>query len=197
MKTKCSIIIFCIGAFLTVAAAQTLNNRIAVANSRASGAALQPALINHGSSTELIMNADFTTNQEISGRASWDYAVHANLVHCAGIRLHIFVQNPQIASQYNIYLKFASTWYSATFTPKKGNAWENIFIPKTNFFPEGDPESWTNCSMLRIAAWKGTPGKLSIHLAELEFVRPNASFAILRSGTTAAAVKESYRYAKI
>ncbi|MBP5670795.1 MAG: family 10 glycosylhydrolase [Victivallales bacterium] len=180
-----------------------MNNRIAVANSRATGAAKPPAFINHGSSTELIMNADFTPRKDptaaISDRASWDFSVKANLIHCAGVRMRILVQNPQNVSHFNIYLQFGSTWYAAPFTPTRNNAWETIYIPKTSFFPEGNPESWSHCSIMRISAWKGTNANAIIHLAELEFVRPNANFALLRSGTTAAVLKEklSYKYAEI
>ncbi len=193
-------------AAMTAIQAQMLNNRIAVANSRASGAALQPVLANHGSSTELIMNAEFkppSNDPKLPpppSRAYWDFSFHTNLVHCAGIRLRIFVQNPQLAAPFDIYLKFASTWYAAHFSPTRENAWETIFIPKTKFKPEGNPESWSQCTMLRIAANKKGLGQFSLHLAELECVRPNASFAILRSGTAATAadkIKMSYHYAEI
>ena len=50
--------------------------------------------------------------------------------------------------------------------------------------------------MLRIATTRRGTGLLSIHLAELECVHPNASFAILRSGTIKDNIKESYRYAE-
>ena len=195
MTKRLSIFILCLCAAITAVQAQILNNRIAVANSRASGPAQQAVLANHGSSTELIMNADFSATPS-TDRASWDFAFRTSLVHCAGVRLRILVQNPQLAAPFDIYLKFASTWYAAHFTPTRNNAWETIFIPKTKFKPEGNPESWSQCSLLRIAAYKKGAGHLSIHLAELECVRPNASFAILRSGTTAAGIKESYRFAE-
>ena len=195
MTKRLSIFILCLCAAITAVQAQILNNRIAVANSRASGPAQQAVLANHGSSTELIMNADFSATPS-TDRASWDFAFRTSLVHCAGVRLRILVQNPQLAAPLDIYLKFASTWYAAHFTPTRNNAWETIFIPKTKFKPEGNPESWSQCSLLRIAAYKKGAGHLSIHLAEVECVRPNASFAILRSGTTAAGIKESYRFAE-
>ena len=196
MTKRLSILFLWLCAAMTAVHAQILNNRIAVANSRASGYAQQPVLINHGNSTELIMNADFQGAESGTGRATWDYAFRTNLVHCAGIRLRILIKNPQLSAPFDIYLKFESTWYAAHFTPTKNNAWETIFIPKTKFRPEGNPESWTQCSLLRIAANRKGTGQLSIHLAELECVRPNASFAILRSGTTAAGIKESYRFAE-
>ena len=203
MTKRLPILLLCLCAAITAVQGQMLNNRIAVANSRASGAALQPVLANHGSSTELIMNAEFKPPSNDSkqppppSRACWDFAFRTNLVHCAGIRLRILAQNPQLAAPFDIYLKFASTWYAAHFTPTQNNAWETIFIPKTKFRPEGNPESWSQCTMLRIAATRKGFGQFSIHLAELECVRPNASFAILRSGTTADKIKESYRYAEI
>ena len=196
MTKRLSILFLWLCAAITAVHAQILNNRIAVANSRACGYAKQPVLANHGTSTELIMNADFVGATSGSGRATWDFAFRTSLVHCAGIRLRILIQNPQLSAPFDIYLKFASTWYAAHFTPTQNNAWETIFIPKTKFRPEGNPESWAQCSMLRIAANRKGTGPLSIHLAELECVRPNASFAILRSGTTAAEIKESYRHAE-
>ena len=196
MTKRLSILFLWLCAAITAIQAQILNNRIAVANSRACGYAKQPVLANHGTSTELIMNADFVGATSGTGRATWDFAFRTSLVHCAGIRLRILIQNPQLSAPFDIYLKFASTWYAAHFTPTQNNAWETIFIPKTKFRPEGNPESWAQCSMLRIAANRKGTGPLSIHLAELECVRPNASFAILRSGTTAAEIKESYRHAE-
>ena len=196
MTKRLSILFLWLCAAITAVHAQILNNRIAVANSRACGYAKQPVLANHGTSTELIMNADFVGATSGTGRATWDFAFRTSLVHCAGIRLRILIQNPQLSAPFDIYLKFASTWYAAHFTPTQNNAWETIFIPKTKFRPEGNPESWAQCSMLRIAANRKGTGPLSIHLAELECVRPNASFAILRSGTTAAEIKESYRHAE-
>ena len=149
MTKSLSIFILCLCATITAIQAQMLNNRIAVANSRASDASFQPVLANHGSSTELIMNAEFkppSNNPQPPpppSRVYWDFAFRTNLVHCAGIRLRILVQNPQLAAPFDIYLKFASTWYVAHFSPTRNNAWETIFIPKTKFKPEGNPESWS------------------------------------------------------
>lgn len=197
MTIRLSIFILWLGAALTALQAQMLNNRIAVANSRASGPARQPVLLNHGNSTELLLIANFSADPKIPTRAYWDFSFRTNLVHCAGVRLRLLVQNPQLGAPFDIYLKFASTWYAAHFTPTKGSGWEDIFIPKTKFMPEGNPDSWSQCSLLRIAANKKGVGPMTIRLAELECVRPNINCAILRSGTTADKIKESYRHAAV
>ncbi|NLG14284.1 MAG: family 10 glycosylhydrolase [Lentisphaerae bacterium] len=176
---------------------QFLDNRIALASARPSGAGKQPVLANYGSKTGLALNAQFP--QDSNQRACWDFALRTSLVHASGVRMRILVQNPQAASQYNFYIKAGSTWYSVIFSPSKDNAWEDIFIPKTSFTPEGMPQSWSDCPAFRIAAWKGDGGKLAIHLAELEFTRPNANIAILKSGTKANPneAKEAAKYAKL
>ena len=126
MTKRLSILFLWFCAAITAVQAQILNNRIAVANSRASGYAQQPVLANHGTSTELIMNADFVGATSGTGRATWDFAFRTSLVHCAGIRLRILIQNPQLAAPFDIYLKFASTWYVAHFTPTKANTCSRI-----------------------------------------------------------------------
>ena len=126
MTKRLSILFLWLCAAITAVEAQILNNRIAVANSRASGYAQQPVLASDGTSTELIMNADFMGATSGTGRATWDFAFRTNLVHCAGVRLRILIQNPQLSAPFDIYLKFASTWYAAHFTPTQNNAWEKI-----------------------------------------------------------------------
>ena len=98
MTKRLSILFLWLCAAMTAVHAQILNNRIAVANSRASGYAQQPVLINHGNSTELIMNADFQGAESGTGRATWEFAFRSNLVNCAGIRLRILIQNPQLSA---------------------------------------------------------------------------------------------------
>lgn len=131
-----------------------------------------------------------------SPRAFWDIPLHLDLSQASAVRLRLYFINPGLASQYNVYIRAGSTWYAAEFAPASTARWEEIIIPKTRFAPEDAPGSWQLCTMLRLAAWKGGSGNLAIYAAEIEFLRPNLSVALLRSGGTAAAASAAYVHAR-
>lgn len=120
----------------------------------------------------------FTNNG--SKRATWDMPLNKNLSQCAGIRMTVFCSNPENASQFNLYIKSNGKWHNAKFEISTGNQWESVFISKAHFSPEENGDSWSNCSTMRIAAWKGSPGKLNMFISSLEIVHQNASVAIIR-----------------
>lgn len=169
---------------------QTLDLPRAAGACRPSGAAGMAAMRVAG----LEFPAAFTPDG--SPRAFWDIPLHLDLSQTAAIRLRLYFLNPGLASQYNVYIRAGNTWYAAEFAPTAAARWEEIIIPKTRFAPEGAPDSWQLCTMLRLAAWRGGSGNLAIYAAEIDFMRPNLGVAILRSGSTRAAAAAAYPYAR-
>jgi len=177
-------------AFCLNSQGQTIDLSRAVGSCRPSGAASMATMRVAG----LEFPAAFTPDG--SPRAFWDIPLHLDLSQMAALRLRLYVLNPGLASQYNAYIRAGNTWYAAEFAPSASGRWEEIILPKTRFMPEGAPGSWQLSTMLRLAAWRGGSGNLAIYAAEIEFMRPNLSIAVLRSGSDKAAAAESYSYAR-
>ena len=178
----------------SVLGAQVLDLRLAGANANACGHAAPPQLLRYGNVNGLALTATFLNDSH--QRAYWDFPLNENLTHCAGVKLRLFCIKSELIRQFNIYLKTGSVWQAATFSPSTENAWQEIFIPKAMFRPETTAGSWQKVSTLRIAFWKGSPGQTILHLAAIEFVKPNAPVAIVRSGFSGKELQESYMYAE-
>lgn len=169
-----------------------INMARAATNSITSGSARAATLRSYGAINGLELNAHFA--QGGPARASWDFPINANLSNLAAVQLKLYCSRPALARQFNVYIKAGETWYSAIFSPVGKGSWEEIVIPKTRFVPEGAADSWQHCSLIRLAAWQGSSGQLTIHLAELHFLPANVNAALLRSGGKN--LQESYRYAR-
>lgn len=185
-----------LSATLTLTA-EKLDLRLAGACTKTGGPAEPPQLAKYGdgSNTGLVFSSTFLSDSP--QRAYWDLPIDENLTHCAGIRLRFYCFKPTIARQFNVYLKTGAIWQAATFSPVDNHAWQEVFIPKTQFMPEtSTAASWQKATTLRIALWKGATGRTALHLAEIEFVRPNCSVAIIRSGQNGQNLTEAYRYAR-
>jgi uncharacterized lipoprotein YddW (UPF0748 family) len=169
-----------------------INMSRAATNNISSGSARAATLRNYGAGNGLELAARFSPGGP--SRASWDFPINADLSKLAAVQLKLYCARPALARQFNVYIKAGATWYSASFAPEGKGSWEEIVIPKSRFAPEGAADSWQHCSLLRLAAWSGGDGQLSIHLAELHFLPANVNAALLRSGVKDC--KESYRYAR-
>lgn len=178
-----------------LARAQQVDLRLAGARSRHAGAARPTRQLRlQGGQAALSLNATFSNDN--LRRASWDFDVNEDLTHCAGVKLRLFCERPEIVQQYNIYLKTGSIWQAVIFTPTVAKAWHDLFIPKALFSPEGQPQSWKNVSTIRIALWKGAPGQTTLAISHLEFVRPNGRVAIVRSGREGHPMTLAHRQAR-
>jgi hypothetical protein len=132
---------------------------------------------------------------EGANRACWDFPVQLNLAQMSAIRIRFRCCNVSIVSQFNIYIQAGNTWYACKFSPEVNGKWEEAILPKTSFLPEGSSNSWQQCRKIRIAAWRGSPGSLLMQFASIEFLPPNVSIALLRSGGSSNQQREAYQYA--
>lgn len=131
---------------------------------------------------------------EGSKRACWDFPLSVDLSRCAGVRLRFRAIHGDLASQINLHLRLGGTWYQATLTPRTYGLWEEQVISKASFLPEGKgTASWRNCDMLRIAAWRGSPGAFSLQVAAWEFLDPNIPVALVRGGLSRGPLPEEKR----
>lgn len=177
--------------------AQLVDLNRASAVIRTSGSANLPELIDFGNSQKgLMMSVTFNVNDGYK-RAVWDLPLRADLSQMAGIKLRVFCENPDLASQFILHVRTNDGWMGANFEISGNKQWEDIFLPKTRFSPEGNMVSWKNCDILRLAAWKGSPGNMIIYVASIEFVRTNLSLAIIRGNGSGQPqkLKESLRHA--
>ena len=117
-------------------------------------------------------------------RAVWDIPINLNLIQSAGLQLDLCCRNPEVASQFNIYIKMGTTWQTAQFEVTANEQWESVFIPKANFTPENGIASWNACTTLRFAAWKGGTGQIQLFFSKIEFMRQNAGVAVIRGNAT-------------
>lgn len=162
-----------------IATAQNIDLTRAAASCRPGGAARTPDLRDFGNGISgLECRAIFQPDNQ--KRASWDIPIIADLSQISAIKLRTFCRNPELVSQFSIYIKADSLWNSASFEISVNQQWEDIIIPKTRFKPETTHASWKNCDLLRIAAWKGAPGQFGLFIADIEFLRPNMSLALIR-----------------
>ncbi len=178
---------------LAALAAQELDLRRAANLCNTSGENTSAAYRGNGGMLEL--TTAFTANGQ--KRAVWNLPFNKDLGQCAGIMLDLYCTGHENASQFNLYVKTDGKWHNAQFEVN-GGKWESVFIPKSHFSPENGMSSWTRCTTLRIAAWNGRPGRLSLFLSRVEIVRHNASVAVIRGageGNQKRAA-ESLRYAR-
>ncbi|MFA6930194.1 MAG: family 10 glycosylhydrolase [Lentisphaeria bacterium] len=181
-------------AFLVALSGQQLDLRKAAANCIPSAAAALPNNRNFGGKQPgLELKAEFSTNG--ANRACWDFPLQINLAQMAALRIRFRCFNVPIVSQFNIYILAGNTWYSCKFSPQVNGKWEEAILPKSSFLPEGSSNSWQNCRKIRIATWRGSPGTLYLQFAGIEFISPNVSIALLRSGGNSEQQKEAYQYA--
>lgn len=198
LKFALSLQLLLILAFLLsgCAAAQPIELRPAGAII-ASGAASPPVA---GGNGIVLLNADFTSGG--NARAVWDIPMRHDLSQSAGIRLRFRCINADLASEMVLHLNTGSGWYSAPFSPQGMGKWEELVIPKGAFLPENSAPggSWRRMSRLRVAIWRGAPGKFQLQLASVEVLRANCPLAILRpalANGTPAANRAFLRYCRI
>lgn len=141
----------------------------------------------------LELKAEFRSGS--ANRACWDFPVQLNLAQMAAIRIRYRCYNIPIVSQFNLYIQAGNTWYACKFSPESNGKWEEAILPKTSFLPEGSSNSWQQCRKIRLAAWRGSSGSLLMQFASLEFMSPNISMALLRSGGSSDQQREAYQYA--
>lgn len=136
--------------------------------------------------------------KESTTRACWDFPINRDLTACAGIRLKMRCIGAEYTNQLTIHLLLDGTWFSTVCTPRTGGLWEELFIPKSSFLPEGDAAavSWRKCTKLRLAAWPSSQGKFQWQIAQLELAEANTPIALLRCGVNAANARSSWTYAR-
>ena len=158
---------------------QELNLRSAADRCRTSGSYTGAFLRNSNSSHVLELRAAFSDDN--TRRASWDIPLQHNLSLSSGLCMIVCCRNPEIVSQFSVYVRSDTGWHSANFEIAANEQWARVFIPKTAFTSEDNATpDWSRCHTLRIAAWKGATGQLQLFFTRLEFLRQNASVAILR-----------------
>ena len=147
------------------------------------GCATECSIRHLGETPVLELKASFA--QGGAKRAFWDFRISEDMTRTSCIRLRMRGANLAAASQLNIYIKCGNQWYSAKLQPTQEGAWEYLTIPKTSFIPEDQSGSWHKANTLRIAAWYGSPGAISLQVATMEAAAPNAPVCIIRntSGT--------------
>ena len=164
---------------LCLASAQELNLRHAADRCRYNGETTA-ANLRSASNGNGVLELKTVFSTPNASRAVWDIPINLNLMQTAGLQLELCCRNPGIVSQFNIYIKTGATWQSAQFELRDNEQWESIFIPKASFTPENGISSWSECTTLRIAAWKGGIGQLQLYFSRIEFIRQNAGVAIIR-----------------
>ena len=96
-------------------------------------------------------------------RASWDIPLQHNLSLASGLAMTVCCRNPEIVSQFSVYVRSDGGWQTANFEIAANEQWARIFIPKTAFMPDGNATpDWSRCHTLRIAAWKGATGQMQL-----------------------------------
>ncbi len=176
---------------------QTVDMRRAAATARPGGVAnvQEPRDFGNGQ-RGLDLSCVFTASPDCK-RASWDIPINMDLSQISGLKLCIRCQNLENVSQYSVYVRSGNVWYSADYQVGANGVWQDIFIPKTDFRKEGGGEaSWQNCNVLRLVMWKGSAGLSRINLAQAEFIRPNASVALLRPSGSEKQGRAAMRAAK-
>ncbi|MBQ7176352.1 MAG: hypothetical protein IJS08_02965, partial [Victivallales bacterium] len=176
---------------------QTVDMRRAAATARPGGVAnvQEPRDFGNGQ-RGLDLSCVFTASPDCK-RASWDIPINMDLSQISGLKLCIRCQNLENVSQYSVYVRSGNVWYSADYQVGANGVWQDIFIPKTDFRKEGGGEaSWQNCNVLRLVMWKGSAGLSRISLAQAEFIRPNASVALLRPSGSEKQGRAAVRAAK-
>jgi hypothetical protein len=183
-----------ISLFAFSALSQQLDLGVAAASCIPSGAAGMPNSRNFATDRAgLEMKAEFRPSG--ANRACWDFPAQLNLAQMSALRVRLRCFNVSIVSQFNIYIQAGNTWYACKFAPQTNGKWEELILPKTSFFPEGGSNSWHQCQKIRIAAWRGSDGPLLLQFASFEFLPPNVSIALLRSGGNSDQQREAYQYA--
>lgn len=164
----------------------------------AAGAARQPWL----QGRTVICEARFS--QPGSARGSWDIPLSNDLSGCAGVLIRMRCINASLASHLTLHIRNGQYWHSATITPRTAGKWEELFIPRTAFLPEGATAtsgSWNEVNMLRLSAWRGAPGAFQWMINRIEFVLPVGGLALIRTGissrTTPQQRKEALLYARL
>ena len=169
------ILVFC----CSLTFCQELNLRTSADRCLTSGAHTGAYLRNSNGTQILELRTAFSDDG--ARRASWDIPLQHNLSLASGITMYVCCRNPEIVSQFSVYVRSDAGWQTANFEIAANEQWARVFIPKTSFTPEDNAKSdWSRCQTLRIAAWKGATGQMQLYFSKLEFTRQNASVAILR-----------------
>ncbi|MBQ6472229.1 MAG: hypothetical protein IJJ33_09610, partial [Victivallales bacterium] len=141
---------------------QALDFRRASVQGNPGGAASSPTLRSANGRAMLELPAVFR-NDNLK-RAFWDFPMALDLTQMSALRLVLCCANAELVSQFQVHIRAGGVWQSATLELSKGRGWEEITISKANFASEGEPGSWRSCDMLRISAWKGSHGPISLYL---------------------------------
>ncbi|MBM4045807.1 MAG: hypothetical protein FJ279_11885, partial [Planctomycetes bacterium] len=100
-------------------------------------------------------------------RATWDKKVNLNLTSCQGIQFRLFCKDTSPVSHFSLYFQSGDGWYSSSFAPTTGTAWNTITIDKAGTRQEGKPAGWGQISTIRLSAWRG--GDVSTELYVCDF----------------------------
>ncbi len=181
----------------SVSLCQELNLRSSADRCLTSGA--HTAAYIRSSSGRQVLELKTAFSDDGTRRAAWDIPLQHNLSLSSGLNMIVCCRNPEIVSQFSVYIRSDSGWQAANFEIAANEQWARIFIPKTAFTPEDNAvPDWSHCHTIRIAAWKGATGQLQLFFTKIEFTRQNASVAILRGAGNgnAQAARESQRNAR-
>ena len=158
--------------------AQPLDFRRASVQGSPGGTALSPAL--RSTNGQLMLELPAVFRNDGTKRAYWDFPVSLDLTQMSALRLVTYCANAELVSQFQVHIRAGGVWQSASMELSKSRGWEEVTIPKTRFSSEGELGTWRSCDMLRISAWKGSHGSISLYLLNVDFQLPNISLGLVK-----------------
>ncbi len=125
-------------------------------------------------------------------RAFWDRPVRLNLIPVRGVVFRLFCSNVLAVSGFTFYFRSGEGWYAAPFSPQRQEAWDTIWIEKSDTHCEGQPAGWRYVDRIRIAAWRGVvDGAAEFALADLGIGRADPDILLIRNETAGIAERET------
>ena len=116
-------------------------------------------------------------------RASWDFALQADLAACQGFAFQVFCPDPAPVSHFSFYLASGNDgWYSGSFTPA-ARGWQTVVVWKSDMEVEGRPAGWGRITRIRISAWRGLDRDTALYVADFAGVGGPAPIALVRDET--------------
>lgn len=92
-------------------------------------------------------------------RMVWDRACTPDLSRCSAVVLEVEMEEPESISQISLYFKSGDGWYVGSQPVSLQEGRQSLVFPKEKFGTEGEPTSWSNISLIRLAAWRAHGGR--------------------------------------
>lgn len=105
-------------------------------------------------------------------RVYWDRTVSLDLSGYDTFVLELTCPHPETMRSLAIYLKSGNGWYIWNRPlPEPGR--QTLYLMKSDFETEGNPEGWDHIEIIRLSPWRGTPRNTTLTLHRFSALNPS------------------------